>query len=342
MDYTKCLVFELLGPTVAQVEGFLVSTLPETILRMSEQPLEAINSSMTPAWDMEVMWHSIDCFRFFISIHLILSPCDCTHIATDISGSSPVAISPPQRKRPSLKSLAPPNQKIWFVLQFMASLWTNLYQNTCSRRQCGLNGWMKMTKIFESLTLERVSFKERSLQNWLNQHHYGRLRQFSQNPLITESTCGVQVVWWDAPPILQKVDVNTCRSMFTSLPFGSQGEDEHLVTEMISLLGGLGKKWQSKWEHMRLNSEQEIQGTGQEKEKWVEKSAHTNGVYKPRIANFTRRSWAIETKSKIHYEVWPNACTSYFSYWEIDEVPALEPAYKTLRLLKPATDGDIN
>ena len=45
MDYTKCLVFELLGPTVAQVEGFLVSAsvpLPETILRMSEQPLEAI------------------------------------------------------------------------------------------------------------------------------------------------------------------------------------------------------------------------------------------------------------------------------------------------------------
>jgi hypothetical protein len=73
-------------------------------------------------------------------------------------------------------------------------------------------------------------------------------------------------LWWDAPPILQKVDINTRRFIHSSLE--QFGGDVSLVAQMICLLGKLGKKWQPKSERMRLNLEfksKRFKGLGRKK-----------------------------------------------------------------------------
>ena len=85
----QCLVFELLGPNVGQILQWHVDNEdnlePETILRMSEQFLEAIKFIHDAGMGHGGKVNLYRLFQSFISIYLTSSLCDCTHIATDIT-----------------------------------------------------------------------------------------------------------------------------------------------------------------------------------------------------------------------------------------------------------------
>ncbi|OXV09565.1 hypothetical protein Egran_02673, partial [Elaphomyces granulatus] len=99
----QCLVFELLGPTVARIIGEYneanETIEPRVILRMSEQLLEAIE---------------------------FIHDAGMGHGAVTIS-SSLVATCPPQRKRTSLNSLGLQYLQKWLALT--ASRWAKPYRN---------------------------------------------------------------------------------------------------------------------------------------------------------------------------------------------------------------------